>query len=259
MHPLRPFVTISLGLLAACAGSRNGALEPGEAARPYRSSFADAAGTRFVADIDREQLATDLAAVRILWLGDQHRSSRLHALQSELLTELMHRGIAITLVLEAIGTQDGPAVQQFLKHRISLEQLRATMRQRWQGSWLDDLELDVWFYRSLLTFAAANELPVVPLEPTPRGRLDQRDAQMARVVQEAAQADPDRLIVVVVGQAHLLGMGALVARTGLPAITLGGEPTAALRAASPEQAERSLLRRSDTGLLWFSELCRRAD
>jgi hypothetical protein len=54
-------------------------------------------------------------------------------------------------------------------------------------------------------------------------------------------------------------MGDLVARTGLPAVTFGGEPTPALRDASPENADRKLLRRSDAGLLWFSELCRRPD
>ena len=52
---------------------------------------------------------------------------------------------------------------------------------------------------------------------------------------------------------------AFVARTGLPAVTFGGEPTPALRDASPENADRKLLRRSDAGLLWFSELCRRPD
>ncbi len=259
MHLFRPFVTFSLGLLAACAGTTAPDPGPGAAARPYRSSFAEAAGNRFVADLDRDQLASELQGARVLWLGDQHRSSRLHALQSELLTDLLHRGIRFTLALEAIGTQDEPAVQQFLEQKVTLTQLRATMRERWSGSWLDDLDLDVWFYRSLLAFAASNQVPVFALEPTPRGRLADRDAVIASTVQKLAADHPDRLIVAIVGQAHLLGMGDLVARTGLPAVTFGGEPTPALRDASPENADRKLLRRSDAGLLWFSELCRRPD
>jgi len=260
MHPVRTFVTSTLALLSACASTPpTSNTQGGDTILHYRSAFATAAGTHFVRAIDHSAFAEELRSTRVLWLGDQHRSSRLHGLQSELLDDLQRRGFQLTLVLEAIGTEDDPVVQDFLLGNRSLDELRQTMRQRWPGSWLDDPELDPWYYRSLLTFAKTRKIPVVPLEPTPRGPIASRDEAMARLVRKTAEEQPDRLLVVIVGQAHLLGEGCVIQRTSLPWIAIGGEPTPDLREAAPTERDRLTLLQSDAGLFWFAEICRPPD
>lgn len=260
MHWGPAFVTLPLCLFAACstAPDHPGAAGPGTP-RTYTAAFAAAAGERFVATHDRAALTAVLRTSRVLWLGDVHGSARLHALQSELLAHLHREGVPMCLVLEAIGTQDDAALQDFLAKRIPFDDLRQAMRQRWAGSWFDDPQLDTWFYRSLVSSAARAGIPIVPLEPTPRGPLAERDAAMAQTISRIAAERPDRLVVVVVGQAHLVGGGDVVRRTGLPGVTIGGEPTPALRAAGPAERRRGDLYESETGLWWFAELCRPAD
>jgi len=277
MHRRPWLVTTTLMIATSC--SSPGGPPATAAVERYRASFHESAGSRLVATCDRDELATALRSVRVLWLGDQHGSSRVHALQSELLTDLMQRGFRLALVLEAIGKQDEPAVRRYLAGETTMKELRTTVKQRWDGSWLDDPELDPWFYRSLLMIARSRQpdaqrdgivlaedrqraldaaLPVLALEPTPRAPLAERDEKMAAVVREAAAMHSDRLIVVIVGQTHLLGEGDLVGRTGLPSLAIGAEPRPVLHTASEREA-RGTLRQSDGGIWWFGELLRTPD
>jgi len=240
--------------LAACSPSQFVWQEADSELQDYSASFHAAAGSQFVASMDRVALLGTLAAERVLWLGDHHRSSRLHALQARLLDELQHGGVRLALALEAVGEQDGPALQRYLRGESTLDELRAQMRSRWSGSWLDDGDLHPAHYQGLLTFARQNGLPVVPLEPTPRLPIAERDAVIAAAVRAAAALHPDRLLVVHVGQAHLLGLGDLVARTGLGGFVLGGEPAASLLAAAPTSPARGSVWRSDGGVWWFTEV-----
>jgi hypothetical protein len=255
MMPIGARIATFLSLaLAACTPTDFG----WDAATPplarYRAAFQAAAGTRFVASLSRDELLRRLHAERVLWLGDHHRSARLHALQNELLAQLQAAGVRLAFALEAIGSQDEPAVARFLRGDDSLVQLGAAMRQRWRGSWLDDPELDPWHYRSLLSFAQKHGIPVRALEPTPRLPLAERDAVIARTVRDLRLLWPDRLLVVHVGQAHLLGEGDLVARAGGAGFVLGGEPPAGLHDARPATAPRGSVWQSDGGAWWFGEL-----
>jgi uncharacterized iron-regulated protein len=244
--------------MAACAPARFDWQGPRDDLGDYRTSFEEAAGTRLVASIPREELLRRLANERILWLGDFHTSSRLHGLQSELLDQLQRQGTPIVLLLEAIGEQDQRAVDRYLEGGISLQELRATAKARWDGSWLDDRDLDPAHYRSLLAFARRDGAPVLALEPTPRLPLSQRDEVIAAAVRDAALRHPERLLVVHVGQAHLAGQGDLVARTGLGGIVLGGEPPAELRSNSPPDRRHGAFAQSSGGLWWFVETFRAA-
>ncbi|MBM4061483.1 MAG: ChaN family lipoprotein [Planctomycetes bacterium] len=255
MHLARTCVTSALVLFAACAAAPEPAARSATGAT-YREAFAAAAGSRIVRTLDRAAFAGELRQVRVLWLGDQHGSSRVHGLQSQLLEELRRRGIPMLLVLECLGTQDEPLVQDYLAGNIDLLQLRRAVRERWSGSWLDDPELDPFFYRTLLSFAARQGIPVRALEPVPRAPLAGRDAAIAERVADIAEAHGDRLVVVLVGQAHLLGQGDLVHRTNQPCLAVGAEPPAALRGTAPADGPRDLLLQSDSGLFWFGELCR---
>ena len=220
----------------------------------YRASFAAAAGTHFHRPTSRVALIDSLRRERILWLGDHHRSPRLHELQSEFLAQIQASGIRMVLMLEAIGTQDEPTVARHLRGELSLAALRAELRARWPESWLDDTALDPGHYRGLLAFARQHSLPVLGLEPTPRLPMRERDERIATAVRTAAAAHRDRLLVVHVGQAHLLGTGDLIARTGLGGLAIGGEPPPALRAAAPAGPAPGALWLGDGRLWWFAEL-----
>jgi hypothetical protein len=227
---------------------------PPEQVASYRAAFEADAGTRFVGRMTRADLIAQLSSVRVLWLGDHHRSTRLHTLQRDLLGQLATSGRPLLFVLEALGDADEPAVADYLAGGSDAERLRQRMRQRWPGSWLDDADLDAWHYRALLALAQRHGALARALEPTPRLPLSERDHRIGERVQALARQHPDRLLVVVVGQAHLAGKGDVVARTGLPSFVLGGEPTPGLaRAARATDGE---LFASDGGLWWFSELLR---
>lgn len=239
-------------LLVAASCRSESTLPPAIAA--YRASFAESVGTEFTATLPRSQLQQRLRSCRVLWLGDHHRSSRLHALQQELLRELADQHVPVVLALEAIGQQDEAVTTAFLRGDIEMPMLRERMRRRWPGSWLDDRELDPWHYQSLLTFAKRTGTPVLALEPTPRLPIERRDAHIASAVQAAVSGFPDRLVVVIVGQAHLIGEGDLIARTGLPNFAIGGEVPPTLAADAPTPRTRGDLLASNGGLWWFSDL-----
>ena len=227
----------------------------GAAVAAYRDSFVGAAGDRFDDAISLDTALDRIRGERVLWLGDHHPSQRLHELQLALLEALRRRGITIVLLLEAIGTQDEPAVKDFLSGACTLAELRTRTLARWEGSWLDDPSVDGLHYRAMLSFARRHRVPVLGLEPTPRPSIGARDDAIAARVRHAATVFPDRLVVVQVGQAHLLGRGDLIARTGHGGFAIGGEPTPPLHnAARPAVPGECMLRRSSGGLWWFGEL-----
>lgn len=257
--PRLPSPVIQAALFAsACSPTSFAWQDPPAHIEAYRQSFADAAGQRLLAAVSRDQLLREIATSRVLWIGDHHRHSRLHGLHLELLGQLATRqetrGKAIALGLEAIGTGDQTEVDEFLAGRSTLQQLRRAIKRRWAGSWLDDRELDPFYFRSLLNFAQRESIPVFALEPTPRLPLAARDAYMADSIVAAAERWPDRLLVVIVGQSHLLGDGDLVTRCGLGSVVIGANPSAVLRASRTDPGERGDCWRSDTGVLWFDEM-----
>jgi len=220
----------------------------------YRQSFVERAGARLVATCAREQLLDEIAAADTLWLGDHHRHSLLHGLHLELLEQVQRRGARLAFGLEAIGTDDEHDVDAFLRDEIDMPELRARVKARWDGSWLDDRQLDPWYFQSLLEFAKRNMIPVFALEPTPRLELPKRDVFMAHAIELAAQRLPDHKLVVVVGQTHLVGRGDLIARTGRDGVALGALPTEVLIAQPDRELPRGALWRSDEGLYWFGEM-----
>ncbi|MBL8749341.1 MAG: ChaN family lipoprotein [Planctomycetes bacterium] len=227
--------------------------KPSDELDAYLASFAAAAGTSIDAARPAPAMLDTIANSRLVWLGDHHRSTHLHRLQLDLLGGLCAQGTRLAFVLEAIGTQDEGEVARWLAGRESLEVLRTTLRTRWPGSWLDaDDDLDAPFYRDLVAFAREHRIPIAALEATPRAPIRQRDERMAERVRAAARAWPDRVVVVVVGQAHLLGAGDLVRRTGLGGLTIGGVPPARLAAAAVPRSPGFL--RSNGGLWWFADL-----
>lgn len=219
----------------------------------YHASFRRALDPRCSGSLDEDALLQLLRRSRVLFLGDHHRDVQLHHLQRRLLQRLHARGLDLALGLEAIGDADQPAVERFLQGRIDLTALRTAVRRRWPGSWLDAADVDADHHRRLLEFARSTGTPVFALEPTPRRPLAERDAHIAASIRAAAARHPTRLLVVCVGETHLLGQGDLIARTDLPAVALGARPLPAVaRAAADLPPQHEWLRAGP--LLYFRAL-----
>jgi len=221
--------------------------------RRYKAAFHTAQGEEFDRSATREQFLAEVAAARVLYLGDNHRDPVLHRRHVDLLLDLRDRGVPIALGLEAVGTQDQSLVDEFLAGTRSEPSLRAAIRERWAGSWLDDVRLDMAYYNFLIRLARDSKWPVFALEPTPRLPLDERDAAIAGSILAAARAHPTRLVVVVVGQTHLLGTGALIERVDQPAVAIGASISPHLRGVAARERSSDPLVRSDGGLWFFSD------
>lgn len=258
----KPCTTVILTLAcSACAADRFGWSDDARQRVPaslthYRQSFFAAAGKRLVEPIDQATLIDEAIANGVLWLGDHHRHALLHGLHGQLLRQLRDNGARLAFALEAVGTEDQHDVDAFLLGDLDMQQLRRRMLARWSGSWLEDRSLDPAYYRALLIAARAHGEPVVALEPTPRLTLERRDPQIAAAVAQAHERHPDRLLVVVVGQAHLLGDGDVVGKSGQTGVVIGGRPPAWLKRPRRHPGLRHELGcwRTDADVLWFDAM-----
>lgn len=218
--------------------------------RTYKESYYAALGRTIEATLDREELLQACARARIVWLGDHHDDSGLHAAQRELLETLCARGLRPVLMLEAIGTEDERIVQTYLAGEIERATLRRIVHQRWPGSWFEARDLDAAHYLGLLEIAKTWKLEVRALEPTPRARLVDRDQMIAARIRAESERVKERPIVVHVGAAHLLGQGNLVGRVGLAGPILGARLSAPLANAARERGlVPGQLFRTETGVV----------
>ncbi len=220
--------------------------------RHYKETHYRSLGDELTASVSREEFIHSLTDKAVLYLGDHHEDRRLHDLMLALLRDLA-KSRRLAFGLEAIGTADEPMVARYLDGDSNLEALCDAIRDRWDGSWLDHGEIDSDFYRDVLEFARDTDAPVFALEPTPRLPLERRDKFMAARLRLAHAHMPRRLVVVIVGHAHLLGPGKLVGRVELPHATVGARMSRTLRRAwhRSDVARRGDLVRTDEGVYFF--------
>ena len=216
----------------------------------YKESYFLGLGNHFSGSWSRAELLRALPETRVLYLGDHHEDHALHRRQLRLLQQMRDAGLRPALGLEAVGTQDQEAVDRFLEGG-NLDELRLGLRRRWSGSWLESRQIDGAFYGALLEQARADRWPVFALEPTPRLPLPERDRVIAANIRRANDHHPDRLLVVVVGQAHLLGEGKLMERVDLPHIAIGAEPSPQLARSPTGRRVPDTFLRSSSGVLFF--------
>ncbi|MGE3172744.1 MAG: ChaN family lipoprotein [Planctomycetota bacterium] len=245
----------TLAALAACAAPIGWQTRGNPRLADYQRAFEREAGTAIAGHASRAEALQLIRGCRVLWLGDHHRDQALHHRQLDLLQQLVRDGAHLCLGLEAIGTQDQAAVDAYLAGSTDLDHLIAAVRRRWPASWLGGGDVDAAHYRALLRFARATGSPVFALEPTPRLPLAQRDRTIAASVRLADALHPDRLLVVVLGQTHLLGHGRVPERTGLSSFLLGAEPPPVLAAELDARRRAGTLAPDDLvrtdGGLWY--------
>lgn len=219
--------------------------------REYKESHYRDIGRRFSGALDWDELLTELDQRAVLFLGDHHEDVQLHERMLSVLVRLAKsRDIAIGV--EALGTQDEPALARFLSGELDLDLFRDQVARRWRGSWLESHEVDRDFYRRLCVLGHDLNVPIFALEPTPRIELSERDAVIAERIQAAAKRWPDRLIVVVVGHAHLLGAGKVVERLRMPCKTFGARMSRSLIRDFREQSFREPFLETDAGVIFFN-------
>ncbi len=245
-------LSIALCLLGGCAGMGWEGDPRLDGLQAYKAAFRTALGDSWQPGPSLEQFERDLHKARVLFLGDDHRDHALHRLQRELLERLARRGLRLCFVLEAIGAEDDELVAAHLRGALPEPALRAAIARRWPDSWLDSPQVDAPHYRDLLALAARIGAPVHGLEPAPRLPLRQRDPWIAGRLHDLAARHGNRLLVVVVGQTHLLGQGDLLARAPAPAVALGARPTE--RLGPVPAAIPGPLPRTAGGLLYFRPL-----
>lgn len=229
--------------------------------RHYKDSHFRELGDHFTGGVTDAMFSKELAASRVLYLGDHHHDHDLHARMLALLSELHARGHRLRLGLECIGIEDAPALDSYLAGQASLTDLAERARNRWPDSWLTTDRVDAAFYRELLRRARANRWPAFALEPTPRLPLYERDHVIAATINAEATSHPDDLVVVIVGHTHLLGEGRLISRVGLRHCAIGPRLSVSLAAAGTKHTWRPDQRfaRASSGVLFALPLDTQSD
>ncbi len=253
----RKWNSLSLALAVAIPGGCSVSWDTPGPQELYLKNYVDAhfhaLGTEFVDALSRTDFLTQLRRTRVLYLGDHHRDVQLHARMLELLDWICAQGLRPVIGMEAIGSQDNPSLQEFLVGGIQLDALRRRIVSRWPLSWLERQGVDRAFFRDLLRRTHRHKLDAFPLEPTPRFGLDHRDGVIATNIRRALRLYPDRLILVIVGHAHILGDGHLLGRVGAPSMTIAARCSPVLTRAiarHPPVGKHEFLR-TDRGVLFF--------
>ena len=214
--------------------------------RLYKESHFRALGDRFERGVTQPEFLQRLAQTRVLYLGDHHANRSLHQTMLALLDDIDRAGQRYHLALECIGTEDEAVVDRFLAGQLDIEALANALEERWPDTWLRRGSVDSAFYRALLIRAKRHGHPVFALEPTPRLPLYQRDQAMARTLLQRARAHADALLVVIVGETHLLGHGQLVQRVALPNLAVCASLSVSLREHAARQTFSPLHRFAQT-------------
>ncbi len=253
----RKWKSLSLALAVASSGGCSVSWDAPAPQQLCLKNYVDAhfqqLGTEFVDALPRTDFLTQLRRTRVLYLGDHHRDAHLHARILELLDWICAQGLRPVIGMEAIGSQDNPGLQEFVAGGIELEALRRRIAIRWPLSWLERDGVDRAFFLNLLRRTRRHELDAFPLEPTPRLGLDHRDGVIATNIRRALRLYPDRLILVIVGHAHILGDGHLLGRVGAPSMTIAARCSPVLTRAiaqHPPVGKNEFLR-TDRGVLFF--------
>lgn len=225
-----------------------------ETLETYKDAHYRALGTAISTTLEWPQFLSEARQARVLFLGDHHTDKGLHVAYLDLLQRLFDADIEITLGLEAIGRQDEPKLLEYLSGKIPLQSFRRQIRRRWRNSWLDSSSVDAEFFVRLITLARERGLPTYALEPAPRLPLLQRDSIIALRIEEILASEPNRLLVVVIGHAHLLGEDHLANRTQEPHVLLCPRMSDRLKQSLDAQGVmQGTFLRSDAGVLFFNQ------
>ncbi len=106
--------------------------------------------------LDFQEVADDLASVRVVYLGEAHSLERHHELQTAILRDLAARGKSLVLGLEQLERFQQPHLERYNGGEIDFDELAklTDWKSRWRG--YDQ-------YRGLIEAARGLEIPVLAL------------------------------------------------------------------------------------------------
>ncbi len=106
--------------------------------------------------IEEEELADDLASVRVVYLGERHTVQRHHALEARIVSQLVKRKVRLVLGLEQMEAIHQPALDRYAKGELSFAQLAETTQ--WPKRWRDYQQ-----YQPAMEAARQSRSPILAL------------------------------------------------------------------------------------------------
>ncbi len=147
-----------------------------------------------------EELKKSILAADIVLVGDYHTNRQSQRAFLRLLRQLLGEQRPFGICLEMIHRSKQKYVDQFLRDKID------------EANFLKKIQLKKHFYfelwshfKSIFTFAKQNNIPVYGLESAQSfAGLPKRDEAMAKTLIELKQQNPEKLLMVLVGDLHLV-------------------------------------------------------
>lgn len=137
-----------------------------------------------------------LAKTKVLLSGDFHAYSQSQRAHLRILRDLVPHG-KIKLALECLPADSEDAIAAYLSGKMSEKRFLSAVH--WDRNWGFPWE----HYRPLMELARDRGFEVFGLNSKSNGNLGKRDQQMAKIIADLHQKDPEALIYVVVGEWHL--------------------------------------------------------
>ena len=107
--------------------------------------------------IARDRLMAELAAVKIVYVGETHTSAEDHRVQLQVMKGLYAQNPSLVLALEMFPREAQPLLDEYAQGVISEEEFLKKVK--WKENWGYPFEL----YRSLLTWAKDHQIRIVGL------------------------------------------------------------------------------------------------
>lgn len=151
----------------------------------------------------KRELLLDILNSQIVYFGDYHTLSQAQRTVVRLLRDsvklLKRKKRRILLALEMLQDKDRDVINRYLSGKITEEAFlkKIHFHKNWGFSWEN--------YRELFHFARENHIEVVGISPdskTKKYTLIERDRYAASILSDLTGADPEALIVVLIGDLH---------------------------------------------------------
>ncbi len=152
---------------------------------------------RSVSSIE-EMLAT-VREADIIYVGDYHTCNQSQRSFLRILKEITPKSKNYRIGLELLHKRHQPAIDQFLKGKISEEHFlkKSGIKKHWV--------FDLWEnFKPLFDFAKYHEIPIFGIDAAQKeANLKERDRETARLLARLVETDPEKKIFVFIGDLHI--------------------------------------------------------
>ncbi len=104
-----------------------------------------------------DQIVTELAEKRVIYIGETHDSMADHLLQLRIIQELYKKGLDLAIAMEMFPASSQPALDEYLLRKpATMDEAEFLRKSRWFDVWRYDWRL----FRPIFTFCRKNSVPV---------------------------------------------------------------------------------------------------